>query len=103
MILVNYPKLLFLELEIENEINMRQGIQTQLNKTTKFSHKPINGNLVNEGTPNIVGAGGGGRLEGHNYTVSINFNRPQQSKGKRPNRGNRINDSKKAWGQGIFR
>jgi len=29
----------------------------------------------------------GSRFNGHNYTVSINFNRPQQSKGTRPIRG----------------
>jgi hypothetical protein len=77
---------------------MRQGIQTQLNKTTKFTRKPVNGNLVIEANQNVMAAGEGGRPEGHNYTVSINFNRPQQSKGKRPNRGGKI---KKAWGQGI--
>lgn len=63
----------------------RQSFQSKLNKTTKFSHKPGSSNLGLEGCPQSnLSNPAMGRFEGHNYTVSINFNRPQQSKGQRP-------------------
>lgn len=74
--------------------NSHQTLQAKLNKTTKFSQKPgISIPVVQNGDrPGNQTKGFGvvqndqARYSGHNYTVSINFNRPQQSKGQRPNK-----------------
>lgn len=74
-----------LEVEPDNDDNARQAIQAKLNKTTKFSRKPGTANINAElGNPvNNHSNPGMNRFDGHSYTVSINFNRPQQSKGQR--------------------
>jgi hypothetical protein len=69
-----------IELEFEADDTTNQVLQNNLNKTTKFSRKHGVGNLAFE-TGNAPSSGMD-KYEGLNYTVSINFNRPQQSKGK---------------------
>lgn len=76
-----------LEADFDTEENNRQTLQANLNKTTKFTRKPGANNIVAEsGPPKSMSNTGLNRFDGHNYTVSINFNRPQQSKGVRPKR-----------------
>lgn len=94
-------------IEAENDEYCRQMLQAQLNKTTKFCRKPVIGSNNGKSLINIIGwtnstgfsastkepitiGPNGSRFTGHNYTVSINFNRPQQSKGTRPIRGTEI-------------
>ena len=73
-------------------------MQSQLNKTHKFSKRPGVGNLAIEASPPNNFVTPGSKIEGHNYTVSINFNRPQQSKGIRPKQERR---TKNAWAKGY--
>jgi hypothetical protein len=74
-----------IDVELDNDDNARQAIQAKLNKTTKFSRKPGTANINSElGNPGSnLSNPGMNRFDGHSYTVSINFNRPQQSKGHR--------------------
>jgi hypothetical protein len=71
-----------------NMQNPRKSMQAKLNKTSKLTRKPVT-NTFEESGSNSKGFGmvsnDNTMFNGHNYTVSINFNRPQQSKGKRPN------------------
>ena len=55
--------------------NTRQSVKTKLNKTSKLIRKHGTGFNSNKTDMGM-----------NNYTVSINFNRPQQSKGKRPSK-----------------
>lgn len=79
-------------IELESDENSRQVLKAQLNKTTKFSRKPgSNHNEVGFGMGTTAQELNPGmtRFNGHNYTVSINFNRPQQSKGHRPKKNSK--------------
>lgn len=70
--------------------NNRKTIKSKLNKTSKLGRKSTtNGQNYDESGMSSNGFGmvqndKQNMFNGHNYTVSINFNRPQQSKGKRP-------------------
>lgn len=93
--------------------NSRKTIPSKLNKTSKINRKP--GTAVNkkEDRTGMNAKGGFGMVgndqnvySGHNYTVSINFNRPQQSKGKRPIKKSKESSKKKnGWmnNNNIFR
>ena len=124
----SYPLIILLEfIEANNFIdpgsdeNSRAGIQAKLNKTAKFSKRPGTGVahidvstmnyliLKDRLNMNVKGFGivshdsnvpssGISRFNGHNYTVSINFNRPQQSKGQRPNKRMAKGPSQKSTG-----
>ena len=91
MITVSQQNSNSIEGDFDNDENNRQTLQASLNKTTKFTRKPGTGNIIADpGPPKSMSNSGLNRFDGHNYTVSINFNRPQQSKGIRPKRGNLI-------------
>uniref|UniRef100_A0A7S3KTM9 Uncharacterized protein n=1 Tax=Euplotes crassus TaxID=5936 RepID=A0A7S3KTM9_EUPCR len=63
----------------------------------KFTRKSGPGNPMSETNPLLNFSGKEGRPDGHNYTVSINFNRPLQSKGKRIKINDKKREAKKAW------
>ncbi len=70
---INLP----LDLDFNNDENSKQVSHG------KFTRKSGPKNSSTDANPLLNFSGKEGRSDGHNYTVSINFNRPQQSKGKR--------------------
>lgn len=93
-----------LEFDFNHDENSKQVSQG------KFTTKPGQGagGLLSDPNPLLNFSGKEGRTDGHNYTVSINFNRPQQSKGKRikisklffHTLGDKKKEAKKAWNKG---
>jgi len=95
------------EFDFNNDENCNQIIQG------KYGRKSIGGNIPTKENPDEIWIGNGGQVDGHNYTVSINFNRPQQSKGQRIKisklsliialTDDQKKETKKAWNKGNLK
>ena len=70
-------------ISLQNEIDFSQDENSKQGSSGKFWRKTGGKNLALDNSGNHNFSGNGAKIDGHNYTVSINFNRPQQSKGKR--------------------
>ena len=70
-------------ISLQKEIEFSQDENAKHSSSGKFWRKKGPKNLALKSSNNHNYNGNEAKIDGHNYTVSINFNRPQQSKGKR--------------------